>query len=311
MAKRFTDTSKYRKAWFRALPPRLKCAWDFLCLECDHAGIWSIDLESLRFHIGEEVTLEELVASFEIVRVGDDKLFLPTFFEFQYGTSKEGFRAKQSAVEILRKYALVDEFGDLIKCPGVSPDTPSISKSKSKSSSKSKRPEINFDFDSVYSRFPKRKGNQPGEARKALELQLETDQDANDFGKAVDNYAAHCISTKCENQFIKRIEFFVGSVERPFWRAWIDVTPEPNSASDSDSWERSASLVVTGLKKFPNWLESEIDVQRLLGDELFLIARKANTTELRRIPAGPFYVQNIIARLKDAQEVLNAQKTGN
>ena len=55
VAKRFVDTVLGRKAWFRKLSPRLKCAWRFLTEECDQVGIWSIDLDSMEFHIGIQV----------------------------------------------------------------------------------------------------------------------------------------------------------------------------------------------------------------------------------------------------------------
>lgn len=109
MAKRFVDTDKYKKEWFRRLPCRLKCAWEFLCLNCDHAGVWPISLASLEFHVGEAVTLQELIDNFEIVVI-DDKLFIPSFIEFQYGCSHEELNASNkvhlSVLHILKKMGL-------------------------------------------------------------------------------------------------------------------------------------------------------------------------------------------------------------
>jgi hypothetical protein len=87
MAKRFIDTQLDDRAWFRKLPPRLKCAYQFLCRQCDTIGIWNIDMESLSFHVGEDVDLEEMLLSFgdRIEVIEEDKLFLPAFASFQYG----------------------------------------------------------------------------------------------------------------------------------------------------------------------------------------------------------------------------------
>lgn len=93
MAKRFTDTSINRKAWYRKLTPRLKCAWRFLCDECDHAGVWDLDLDALQFYVGgdQAFTVEELLSAFtsdkesRIIRVGERKIYIPGFIEFQYG----------------------------------------------------------------------------------------------------------------------------------------------------------------------------------------------------------------------------------
>lgn len=85
MAKRFTDTKKWEKAWFRTLSPRMKCAWDFLNSKCDFIGLWELDLDRLAFEIGESVTLEELTSTFDVEPFDGDKLFIPGFVPFQYG----------------------------------------------------------------------------------------------------------------------------------------------------------------------------------------------------------------------------------
>lgn len=87
MAKRFTDTELDDRAWYRRLPPKIKCAWDFLCRQCDVVGVWNIDTEKLSFHVGEEVSLEEITAALgdKITLFEEDKLFIPGFVPFQYG----------------------------------------------------------------------------------------------------------------------------------------------------------------------------------------------------------------------------------
>ena len=142
MAKRFTDTDKWKKAWFRTLDMKHKIAWLFLCDNCDHAGIWDVDMDLFQFQSGVKMTLEELVDGFQgKVRLFDDntKLWLLPFFEFQYSSSKEGFKAKLSAISILQKHGLIDDQGNITirvtqdlgkSTPTLgeqSPDCPSIS----------------------------------------------------------------------------------------------------------------------------------------------------------------------------------------
>ena len=110
--KRFTDTKLGRRAWFRKLSPRLKCAWRFLCDECDEAGVWSIDEEALEFHVGERVPLADILIALnsdDEVRVrvlGNDKLFLPGFIAFQYGTLSEDCKPHQKVISRLKTLTL-------------------------------------------------------------------------------------------------------------------------------------------------------------------------------------------------------------
>lgn len=89
MAKRFVDTLLHRKAWFRRLPPRLKCAWYFIIAESSCVGVWSIDIDAMTFHVGEQVSLEEFVNSFtsdkpnRIMKLDEEKLFIPGFVSYQ------------------------------------------------------------------------------------------------------------------------------------------------------------------------------------------------------------------------------------
>lgn len=105
LAKRFTETSKWDKAWFRKLRPEIKCAWMFLCDRCDHAGIWHLDEEALEHFIGAPVSLVELLGSLgERVRMlGSDKLFISAFIDFQYGVLNPLNRVHKSVIDRLAK----------------------------------------------------------------------------------------------------------------------------------------------------------------------------------------------------------------
>ena len=112
MAKRFTDTTIGRKKWYRRLPPAMKCAWRFLCDECDVAGAWSIDEDSLEFHVGERIDIDAFIneVNFEgevrIRRVGKDKLWLSGFLSFQYGRLSPDCKPHMRVIERLKELTL-------------------------------------------------------------------------------------------------------------------------------------------------------------------------------------------------------------
>ena len=65
----------------------LKCFWEYLLSECDSAGIIEIDFESASFHIGAEVTENDLNKyDGRVIKLFDGKFFIPKFIEFQQGT---------------------------------------------------------------------------------------------------------------------------------------------------------------------------------------------------------------------------------
>lgn len=121
MAKRFTDTNIWDKAWFRKLPPRLKETWRYLCDKCDHAGIWEIDIEALVFNVGESVTMEEIQSYFgdRVKPLDDEKIFLPSFIPFQYKCDPENLnpenKVHKSVIRILEKYGVCKPLASPLK----------------------------------------------------------------------------------------------------------------------------------------------------------------------------------------------------
>ena len=43
MAKRFTDTDKWKKGFIRNLPTKYKLLWLYILDDCNHAGVWETD----------------------------------------------------------------------------------------------------------------------------------------------------------------------------------------------------------------------------------------------------------------------------
>jgi len=58
MAKRFTDTDKWKKPFIRCMKAPYKLLWIYILDECDHAGIWHVDFDVAEIKIGEKLNLE-------------------------------------------------------------------------------------------------------------------------------------------------------------------------------------------------------------------------------------------------------------
>jgi len=112
MAKRFTDTDKWKKPFIRGMKAPYKLLWLYILDECDHAGIWQVDLEVAEIKIGERLN-EDIAIKFleKNISIFDNgkKWFIPDFIEFQYGQLNPENRAHNSVIKILLKNNLIDE----------------------------------------------------------------------------------------------------------------------------------------------------------------------------------------------------------
>jgi len=103
MPKRFTDSDKWRKSWFRKLTPEQKCFVLYLWDTCDRAGVWEVDFEEAEFYIGIDINNPEdfLPENFVIIKFDNDKKwFLPKFLNFQY---ESGLNSNKPAIISVRK----------------------------------------------------------------------------------------------------------------------------------------------------------------------------------------------------------------
>lgn len=116
MAKRFTDTNKYKKPFVRSLPGAYKLLWDFLYHDCDNSGIWIVDFETAQIYVGKDMPIEERGALYLfneneeriVVLDGGRKWFIPGFIEFQYGHLSQNNKAHAGPISALKKYDLLN-----------------------------------------------------------------------------------------------------------------------------------------------------------------------------------------------------------
>lgn len=111
MAKRFTDTTKWRKPFMRNMSAPYKLLWLYICDDCDHAGIWQVDWEVAQIYIGEALDYEKAVEIFagRVIPFDENtKWFIPSFLEFQYpGELNEKNKVHNSVISTLNKYGLI------------------------------------------------------------------------------------------------------------------------------------------------------------------------------------------------------------
>jgi len=117
MAKRFTDTEKWKKGFIRNLPAKFKLLWLYILDDCNHAGIWDTDFKVASIRIGSKISEKEACKVFaEQIKIFDkgNKWFIPKFIDFQYGTLNENSRPHQAVIKLLDKY-------DVYNIEGISP----------------------------------------------------------------------------------------------------------------------------------------------------------------------------------------------
>jgi hypothetical protein len=108
MSKRYTDTDKWKKIWFRKLKNDHKVFWMYVLDQCDHAGIWEVDFELASYFcngIKESEIRKTFVKQYHEFDDGK-RWFIKDFIEFQYRGLDESNRVHNSVINILKRHGL-------------------------------------------------------------------------------------------------------------------------------------------------------------------------------------------------------------
>lgn len=199
MAKRFTDSEKWRKPWFRGLSVEAKLVWVYLTDNCDHAGIWPAALDLISSDVGIEVTDDKIKHWFgdKIVRLRDDKYFLPGFVDFQYGSLNPANRVHESVLNRLKKEGAYKG----LKRPS------DRAKDKDKDKDKDK---FLGEYERIYAAYPRKIG-------KATGLKKLKGADPAEIWKALNNFLAHHKLAGTEPQFIPHFKTWTNN-----WRDCLE-----------------------------------------------------------------------------------------
>jgi hypothetical protein len=104
-----TDTDKWKKRFLRELKPQHKLLWFYILDDCNHAGIWDVDIEVASIRVGEELIYDMLPQAFLdkiVIFDNGDKWFIPEFIDFQYGELNPNSNVHKSVIALLEKYNL-------------------------------------------------------------------------------------------------------------------------------------------------------------------------------------------------------------
>ena len=114
MAKRFTETEKWKDPWFSNLTNDEKVVWLFLLDDCNHAGIWQVNLRRLNFECRTNYSLRDIINFLEnrICEISEEKWFIPKFISFQYPKFPNGSPTIKSAIKMLDKEGLIQYYED-------------------------------------------------------------------------------------------------------------------------------------------------------------------------------------------------------
>jgi hypothetical protein len=72
-------------------------------------------------------------------------------------------------------------------------------------------------------------------------------------------------------------------------------------AQGGDQWTIAAVKVAEALRRSGSWSKDEREIRAMLTDPIFDLCISAGVSRLRQLPAGDFYIRNIVGLLKEAQ----------
>lgn len=105
--KRFVETNDWREPSYRKLSPQAKHLRRYLWDNCDSAGVISVDLESISFHVGESVKEKHLAELGDwLERLPDGRVLIPGFTYFQCGTLSPACRAHIPVLKLIKSHGL-------------------------------------------------------------------------------------------------------------------------------------------------------------------------------------------------------------
>ncbi len=119
MPKRYTDTEKWKKQWFRELSTAEKSAWFYITEQCDNVGVWDVDFSAAEFMIGEKIDWQGLIektnGNIEILDNG--KWWLSDFCSFQYTDLSPESKSIPviSHIKLLKKHGLYERVMEMLK----------------------------------------------------------------------------------------------------------------------------------------------------------------------------------------------------
>jgi hypothetical protein len=121
MAKRFTDTDKWKDEWYTELSNDFKVIWQYLLDNCDNAGIIKRNIKLLNYYCNTNVLADDILNVFKdrVSIISDDKWIINKFCIYQYGNDflSNNNKAVISAKKKLIENNLLDNSTNTILIP--------------------------------------------------------------------------------------------------------------------------------------------------------------------------------------------------
>lgn len=216
MSKRFTDTDKWSRPWFRSLPMEYKLFWLYICDSCNVAGVWYVDLDLASFVVGFKLDITRAKALFDKqITEMEGRWFIKDFMDFQYGNLRPNNNFHRSIISCAKTYGL-----DVISgvSQGLVRGTPG-DKEKDKEKERSRRRGGEGvgeeDFDPLWKRFPRRVGRKA--AIRHFLTSVTKPEQLPEISKALDNYLTYLRAEKIERRYVQN-----GSTWFYNWEDWVD-----------------------------------------------------------------------------------------
>ena len=116
MAKRFTDTEKWKKGFIRSLPSSYKLLWLYMLDDCDNAGVWQVEVEVASIRLGAKLNEKEALKLFGDTVISFDsgtKWFIKEFVKFQQGVNhiaelNSNSNPHKSILRLVEQYKLLE-----------------------------------------------------------------------------------------------------------------------------------------------------------------------------------------------------------
>ena len=197
MAKRLSDSNKWNDDWFLDLPMDIKLVWLYILDNCDHAGVYKVNMKLLRFQTGIDRPENEIIDYFkDRIYVFNGKWFIPKFVTFQYKNFfTNNAPAVKSARELLISHGIIKPndnslptFIEPLPNPSVTLieplDNPYIrTKDKDMDKDTDKDKDMDSDIDTY-----RNKGNTRGITERILDILLDANSDNLLYKRAVDDW---------------------------------------------------------------------------------------------------------------------------
>ena len=221
MAKRLTDTDKWKKEWFRELKPTQKLFWYYILDDCDIAGIWDVDFGTACFKTGARLDPEDLQnALSRHIKIIDEgkRWFILDFIRFQYGCDI-GELSQHSPVQKGVLAVLTRRGIDRVSI-GYKKAIQSIKdKNMNKNMNKDKNKDREAWFEEDWATYPRRIGKK--QALRHYLASVNTPEDRARLQTALANYTAKLKAENTEEKFIQH-----GSTWFNNWQDWVNVKSE-------------------------------------------------------------------------------------